>query len=172
MRKIALSPLLSLLMFGASLNMAAQTMLTTGSNRSSPVPGFYCDGASSQPIQAFNQFECRGVPLSQHDVQVDSMYWLNSAPEWWLGGRVFPSSPYNGAITQVTRFSLPKPAGNLPCNGQSPLNGTVTFSVEFTDNNGIEHTGTFSGNWGQYHGCNRFGWYYPVLQAGGTLTVN
>lgn len=165
MRKIALS-LLFLLSFGAFA--FTQTTMTVGRD-------FRCDATSAQPIQAFNQFQCRGVLLNQNGVQVDSMFWLNSAgvpEEWWLGGSVFPSSPYNGAITQVTRFSLPKPAGNLPCNGQSPLNGTVTFSVEFTDNNGIEHKGTFSGNWGQYHGCNRFGWYYPVLQAGGKLTVN
>jgi hypothetical protein len=174
MRKIALSPLLSLLMFGASLNIAAQTILTTGSNRSSPVPSFYCDAASSQPILAFSQFECRGVPLYQDGTQVDQMFWFsgNLPQEWWLGGSVDSSSPYDGSITQVTQFSLPNPHGYLPCSGISPLNGTVTYVTEFTDENGVKHTGTFRASWGEYHVCGRWGWYLPVLKVGSSLTVN
>jgi hypothetical protein len=167
MRKIALSPLLSLLMFSASFAFT-QTTMTASSN-------FRCDGASAQPIQAFSQFECRGVPLYEGGVKVDSMFWLNNTAlpeEWWLNGSSFSSSPYQGAIEQVTQFSLPNPSGYLNCGATSPLNGTVTFLVSFTDSYGVRHTGTFSGNWGETKVCGRYGWYTPVLKVGSTLTVN
>ena len=164
MRKFAL-PLLFLLLSGICF---AQTTMTVGSN-------FRCDAASAQPIQSFSQFQCRGVPLYEGSVLVDHVYWLNSTglpEEWWVGGGAFSSSPYEGSITQVTQFSLPTPSGYLPCGGESPLNGTVTFLVAFTDESGVKHTGTFSGNWGESKVCGRYGWYIPILKAGDTLTVN
>jgi hypothetical protein len=164
MLKIALPlPLLFLLL---CLSAFAQTTLTVGSK-------FHCDAASAQPIFSFSEFQCRGVPLYQNGTKVDWMYWLNSSrpEEWWLGGNMFPSSPYQGSIAQVTQFSLPTLNGNLPCGASTPLNGTVTFTVQFTDNTGLKHTGTFSGNWGESKVCGRYGWYLPVLQAGDQLML-
>jgi hypothetical protein len=162
MQKIAL-PLLFLLL---SMSAFAQTTFTVGSN-------FHCDAASAQPIFSFSEFQCRGVPLYQGSALVDWMYWLNSSrpEEWWLGGGLYTSSPYQGSITQVTQFSLPTLNGILACGGSTPLDGTLTFTVEFTDNAGVGHTGTFSGNWGEYKICGRYAWYLPVLQTGDTLTV-
>ena len=164
MRKIALPHALLFLLL--SLSAFAQTTLTLGSH-------FHCDAASAQPIFSFSEFQCRGVPLYQSGTQVDWMYWLNSSrpEEWWLGGSMFPSSPYQGSIAQVTQFSLPTLNGNLPCGASTPLNGTVTFTVQFTDKTGLKHTGTFSGNWGESKVCGRYGWYLPVLQAGDQLTL-
>jgi hypothetical protein len=159
---------LSLLMlFVICTAMAAQTTMVVGSN-------FRCDGASQQPIVSFYEFECRGVPLFQGGYKVDTMFWLNngSPEEWWLGGSLFPSSPYQGAIEEITQFSLPTLHGNLACRQTTPLDGKVTFVVGFTDNNGVAHTGTFSGNWGETLVCGRYGWYAPVLAAGDTLTIN
>jgi hypothetical protein len=163
MKRLVLS---ILLLFSASLAFT-QTTMAVGNN-------FRCDAASAQPINSFSEFQCRGVPLYQNGVQVDQMFWLNNShPEqWWLTGSVFPSSPYNGFITQVTQFSLPTLNGNLPCNGSTPFNGTVAFTVDFTDENGIQHSGTFSGSWGETKVCGRTGWYAPVLKAWDQVTIN
>src|SRR5260370_9320516 len=102
------------------------------------------------------------------------MFWFsgNLPQEWWLGGSVDSSSPYDGSITQVTLFSLPNPHGYLPCSGVSPLNGTVTYVTEFTDENAVKHIGTFRASWGEYHVCGRWGRYLPVLKVVSALPVH
>ena len=112
---------------------------------------FICNAASSYPINSFDQFECRGIPLADTAGKIVGSFYLFSPNELTLDLPGFVGNPYKSHTVNPKKLTSPNYAFNFFAED---LNGRKL--------NGVAHL-----TWKNYHICGGRGcqWWAPELTA-------